>query len=107
METATLIAHQFAAVAAPTQNSWLDYGIELPYDLALTFWRNPAGFGWQMTIYRQEQGRTAQLMCDLTCEAGGARIDATWGLAASPYLAMLAYDLERRLRTTRNGKAAA
>ena len=108
IEAATLIAHQFASVATPTQNSWLDYGSELPYDVALTFWRTPAGFGWQMTIYRQEAARTAQLMCDLTCEAGSAQIVSVWGPTAEPYLGVLAFDLTRRhLATRSDGKAVA
>lgn len=98
------LAEPFRQVA-PTSRLW--YGEpQTPFDVTFSTSQFPTGFGWEMTITRQEWGRTAMSMCSLSHAPGSTDVDPTWGVEASPYLASLEYAL-RTLACKRRGMGAA
>jgi len=98
------LAEPFRQVV-PTSRLW--YGEpQTPFDITLSTSQFPAGFGWDMTITRQEWGRTAMSMCSLSHAPGSADVDATWGTEAGPYLTSLEYTL-RTLAVKQRGQGAA
>jgi hypothetical protein len=101
---ATELAETFRNVV-PTSRLW--YGMpHVPFDITFSTSQYPEGFGWEMTICRNDDWRSAMSICSLSQAPGSTDVDSTWNPEAGPYLAALAFTLTMRL-WKHSGKAAA